>query len=318
MESPLLATQNLTKNYGSFRALDSLNLAIPPGEIFGLLGPNGSGKTTALRLMLGFLRPTQGSAKIAGFDCWEQSLEVRKRVAYLPGELRLYETMTGRRLIGFLAGLRGDAPGQTVDDLAKKLDIDIDRPLTHMSSGMKRKVALLTVLVPQVPLIILDEPTNTLDPTMRDELLDQLRRAKARGQAVLFSSHVLHEVEAVCDRVGILRQGKLVHLQEMSALRVGRTVSARLTEHVPTSGPDGEQLPPDAITGGRLTMDYSGPMPHLLEWLSKQSLEDLRIEPLGLGPIYRKYHGNDEVQDPKSIQNPRSITNPKSPIQNPK
>src|SRR6266481_5824476 len=244
---PLLVSQDLTKDYGSFRALDAVNLSLAPGEVFGLLGPNGSGKTTALRLLLGFLRPTLGTAHIAGFDCWGQGIEARKRVAYLPGELRLYENMTGRRLVKFLAGLRGDTPGREVDDLAKKLDIDVDRPLTHMSSGMKRKVALLTVLVPNVPLIVLDEPTNTLDPTMRDELLDQLRRAKDRGQTVLFSSHVLHEVEAVCDRVGILRQGKLVHLQDMADLRDGRSVSARVKETIPFNGPDGEGPSPHPL-----------------------------------------------------------------------
>ena len=292
MPSPLLHTENLTKDYGTFRALDALDLSLAPGEVFGLLGPNGSGKTTALRLMLGFLRPTHGRALIAGFDCWEQGIEARTRVAYLPGELRLYENMTGRRLVKFLAGLRGDTPGQEVHDLAKRLDIDVDRPLTHMSSGMKRKVALLTVLVPKVPLIILDEPTNTLDPNMRDELLEQLKRAKDRGQTVLFSSHVLHEVEAVCDRVGILRQGKLVHVQEMADLRDGRAVSARITGTMPILGPDGERLSPEAMdAGGRLNLTYRGPLPALLEWLAKQSLDDLRVEPLGLAPIYKKYHG---------------------------
>src|SRR5262249_29634479 len=160
-------------------ALDDMNLSLARGEVFGLLGPNGSGKSTALRLMLGFLRPTLGRAAIAGFDCWSQGVEARRRVAYLPGELRLYEAMTGRRLLKFLPDLRGAAVAPAVDALAKRLDIDIDRPLVQMSSGMKRKVALLTVLVPDVPLIILDEPTNTLDPTMRDELLEQLRQAKA-------------------------------------------------------------------------------------------------------------------------------------------
>src|SRR5262249_44477512 len=197
-------------------ALDALDLTLHPGEVFGLLGPNGSGKTTALRLILGFLRPTAGHVRVAGFDSWEDSVEVRRRVAYLPGELRLYENMTGHRLLRFLSDLRGEPVGAEVEALARKLDIDIDRPLTQMSSGMKRKVALLLVLVPKVPLIILDEPTNTLDPTMRDELLEQLRQAKRRGQGVLFSSHVLHEVEAVCDRVAILRRGELVHLQDMS------------------------------------------------------------------------------------------------------
>src|SRR5215210_1827256 len=212
----VLATEELTKDYGHFRALDGLTLSVAPGEVVGLLGPNGSGKTTALRLVLGFMRPTAGRATVSGFDCWQQSVEVRKRVAYLPGELRLYENMTGRQLVRFLGQLRGETPGPEVDALAKRLDIDPDKPLTHMSSGMKRKVALLAILLPKVPLVILDEPTNTLDPTMRDELLEQLRLARASGKAVLFSSHVLHEVEAVCDRVAILRRGKLVHLQDMT------------------------------------------------------------------------------------------------------
>ena len=287
MPDPVLATEKLTKDYGSFRALDSLTLSIAPGEIVGLLGPNGSGKTTALRLVLGFLRPTAGRAMVGGFDCWRDSVEARKRVSYLPGELRLYDTMTGRQLITFLGLLRGQTTGPEVDALAKRLDIDPDKPLTTMSSGMKRKVALLAVLVPKVPLVILDEPTNTLDPTMRDELLEQLRLAKAAGKAVLFSSHVLHEVEAVCDRVAILRKGQLVHLQDMTELRHGRHVSAKLTGPIPATGPGGEPL---ETANARLSLDYRGPLPDLLGWLARQPVEDLKIEPLGLSPIYRKHH----------------------------
>jgi ABC-2 type transport system ATP-binding protein len=291
MSAPLLVAENLTKDYGAFRALAGLNLSVAPGEVVGLLGPNGSGKSTALRLMLGFLRPTSGRARIAGFDCWADSVEARKRVAYLPGELRLYDSMTGRRLVAFLSHLRGARPGPEVDALAKKLDIDIDRPLTQMSSGMKRKVALLAVLVPNVPLIILDEPTNTLDPTMRDELLDQLHAAKARGQAVLFSSHVLHEVESVCDRVAVLRRGELVHLQPMDALREGRAVRARLTGPAPVTGPDATPLDEQARAAGRMEFTFRGPLPALLDWLARQPVADLVIEPQGLGPIYRKFHG---------------------------
>ena len=151
------------------------------------------------------MKPTAGSATIAGFDCWNDSVEVRRRVAYLPGELRLYESMTGRQLLAFLDRLRHGETAGDLNDMAKRLDIDLNRPLVQMSSGMKRKVALMTVLLPKVDLIILDEPTNTLDPIMRDELLGQLRKLRARGQAVLFSSHVLAEVEQVCDRVGILQ-----------------------------------------------------------------------------------------------------------------
>src|SRR5207249_3018271 len=139
----------------------------------------------------------------------------------------LYENMTGRQLAYFLCRLRGHAPKADLDALARRFDIDLDRPLAQLSSGMKRKVALLQVLAPHAPLLILDEPTNTLDPTMRDELLGQLGQARDAGQAVLFSSHVLSEVERVCDRVGILQRGRLVHLQDMHALRRGRLVRAR-------------------------------------------------------------------------------------------
>ena len=291
MSDALLVTRNLTKDYGSFRALSGLNLNVAPGEIVGLLGPNGSGKSTALRLMLGFLRATEGHASIAGFDCWSQGVEARKRVAYLPGELRLYDSMTGRRLVTFLSQLRGDKPGPEVDALAKKLEIDIDTRLTTMSSGMKRKVALLTVLVPRVPFIILDEPTNTLDPSMRDELLEQLAQARSRGQAVLFSSHVLQEVEAICDRVVILKNGKLAHQQLMADLKEERAVTAKLSCSAPISGPDGKALDSTAIVEGRLHLAYRGPLPTLLNWLANQQLTDLKIEPMGLGPIYRKIHG---------------------------
>jgi ABC-2 type transport system ATP-binding protein len=290
VEDPILIAHELTKDYGSFRALDTLNLQLQPGEIFGLLGPNGSGKSTAIRLMLGFMKPTLGYVKIAGFECWEQSLEVRKRVAYLPGELRLYDNMTGRQLVHFLSRLRNESVPRDIDPLAKRLDINLDKPLTQMSSGMKRKVALLQVLIPSVPLIILDEPTNTLDPVMRDELLDQLLLAKKRGQTVLFSSHVLSEVEVVCDRVGILRQGKLVHEQCMNELREGRSVSGQFA-HKPTNGPDGLPLELRTTHAGLIQFDYRGPMSKLLEWLQHQQVTDLRIDPMGLAPIYQHYHG---------------------------
>jgi ABC-2 type transport system ATP-binding protein len=289
----LLQTQNLTKQYGSFTALDDLTFAVAPGEVVGLLGPNGSGKTTALRLMLGFLKPTRGSASIGGHDCWRDSVAARRQVAYLPGELRLYENMTGRQLVHFLARLRGEEHSTEVDALARRFDIDIDRSLANLSSGMKRKVALLTVLVPRTPLVIMDEPTNALDPTMRDLLLDQVNRARDRGQAVLFSSHVLAEVERVCDRVAILQAGRLVHLQIMSQLQEGRLVQARFSG---TMGPL-PSLPGmhvRAQNDGLLTLEYSGSLPGLLSWLSAQPLAELRVEPLGLYAVYHRYHGSVE------------------------
>lgn len=289
----LLRTHQLTKHYGAFAALDDVSFAVAPGEVVGLLGPNGSGKTTALRLLLGFLRPTRGHATLGGHDCWADSVAARRLVAYLPGELRLYENMTGRQLIKFLCDLRGQPVNGEVDDLARRFDIDISRPIANLSSGMKRKIALLQVLAPHTPLVIMDEPTNALDPTMRDQLLDQVKQAKARGQAVLFSSHVLGEVERVCDRVLILQKGRLVHVQVMSELQEGRLVQATFAGPAPEPPPlAGAHL--RTRKDNRLTLEFSGDLPELLTWLSRQPLTELRMEPLGLNPIYYRYHGAAE------------------------
>jgi ABC-2 type transport system ATP-binding protein len=286
----LLETEALTKTYGSFTALDKLHLTVRQGEVFGLLGPNGSGKTTALRMLLGFLKPTSGSAKIDGGDCWHDSASVRRKVAYLPGELRLYENMTGRQLVTFLCKLRGHVAGQDVDRLARRLEIDLDRKLANLSSGMKRKVALLQVLVAQVPLVILDEPTNALDPTMREELLEQIKQMRHQGQTVLFSSHILSEVETVCDRVAILRAGQLVHLQDMKELRTGRLVHARFLKMPDqTAWPVG--LHEYSRTGATITWEYAGPLSPLCAWLGEQEIAELQLEPLGLKGIYHRYHG---------------------------
>jgi len=285
----LLQTRQLGKRYGPITALDRLELIVRPGEIVGLLGPNGSGKSTALRLFLGFLRPTSGSAHIAGHDCWRASHLARRHVAYLPGELRLYENMTGRQLVDFLGSLR---PGLTWSDpvvLARQFDIDLDRPLSQLSSGMKRKVALLAVLTPRTPLVILDEPTNTLDPTMRDELLAQLRAARDRGQAVLFSSHVLTEVEAICDRVAILRQGQLVPEQRLDELRSVQRIRVTFAGPVGTI-PDWPGLTHVEREERRAVFDWTGPLAELLGWLATQPVAELTVEPLGLARVYRRYH----------------------------
>lgn len=287
MTSPLLHTVGLTKDYGRHRALDNLDLSIPAGEVFGLLGPNGSGKSTAIRILLGMLRPTAGTAQIQGFDCWKQSVDVRRLVAYLPGELRLYDNLTGTQLLHFLAGLRGQPIAGDVDKLSRKFNIDIARPLSQLSSGMKRKIALMAVILARTPFAILDEPTNTLDPTMRDELLDQIKEARDRGQTILFSSHVLQEVEAVCHRVGILRLGKLVHLQSLDEIQSMRRVNVLFRE-------EPRQPLPAQVQVEKLNLAWKlhirGSLDPTLAWLSQTQVADLRIEPEGLTSIYQKYH----------------------------
>ncbi len=290
----LIQTNRLTKRYGDFTALDALTFSVSPGEVVGLLGPNGSGKTTALRLLMGFLRPCGGSARIAGHDCWDDGVAARRHAAYLPAELRLYENMTGRELIDFLCDLRGVRADENVLRMAKSFDIDLDRPIANLSSGMKRKVALLQVLAPRTPLVIMDEPTNALDPNMRDLLIEQVASARDAGQAVLFSSHILPEVEKACDRVIVLRRGQLVHAQTMAELEKGRLVTMRF---------NGEPPMPPALPGltvrerqaGRMVLEYTGPLAPLMGWLAGHEAEGLRVEPLGLNSIYYRFHGEPDA-----------------------
>ncbi len=285
----LLQAERLTKTFGSYRAVNALDLSMKPGEIVGILGPNGSGKSTAIRMMLGFLRPTSGHAYIAGHECWKDSVAARRHVAYLPGELRLYENMTGRELVDFLGHLRGQELSQGIARLSQTFDIDVNRPLAQLSSGMKRKIALMAVLLPETPLVILDEPTNTLDPSMRDELLSQLLAAKDRGQAVLFSSHVLSEVEHVCDRVAILKKGRLVHWQDMRNIPEVHRVRVHAT-----SPPDLSSLPREVRTvenrGKDIVFECAGDLADLLQWLARQPIAELQVEPRGLAEIYSRFH----------------------------
>jgi ABC-2 type transport system ATP-binding protein len=286
----ILETNILTKNYGPFRALDALTIEIRPGEIVGLLGPNGSGKSTALRLMLGFLRPTSGTARIAGHDCWRESHLARRHVAYLPGELRLYENMTGKQVVEFLGRLRPGVENRDYGALADRFDIDLLRPLAQLSSGMKRKVALLAVLTPHTPVLILDEPTNTLDPTMRDEFLAQLRETRRRGQAVLFSSHVLGEVEAICDRVAILKNGRLVHEEAIADLRAVQRVRVSFAAEMGTI-PDFKGLRRVTREGRHIDFEWSGPLSELLAWLGSQQVAEMKMDAVGLARVYHAYHG---------------------------
>ena len=285
----ILRADNLTKSYGSFLALDRLCLEIRPGEIVGLLGPNGSGKSTALRLMLGFLRPSAGRAWIAEHDCWSASHLARRHVTYLPGELRLYENMSGRQIVDFLTGLRPGIPIDDPNELAKRFDIDLSRPLSQLSSGMKRKVALLAVLTPRTPLVILDEPTNALDPTMRDLLLAQLTQLRQSGRTVLFSSHVLSEVEAICDRVAILRRGTLVHEQKVDMSRAAQQVRVTFGDGVDAM-PALTGLSELVREGSCLRFTWTGPLAELMGWLATRSVTQLHIEPLGLAEVYRRFH----------------------------
>jgi ABC-2 type transport system ATP-binding protein len=211
MAGSAVHTENLTKRYGSLVALDRLDLDVRPGEVFGFLGPNGAGKSTAIRLMLGLARPTAGRVQIFGVDAGDVRA-AHRLLAYVPADVALWPRLTGAEILHLLARL---GPGTDLDyraELAARFTLDLDRPAGAYSTGNRQKVALVAAFATRAPLLILDEPTSGLDPLMEREFRRAVAEARERGQTVLLSSHQLAEVEAVCDRVGILRSGRLAEV----------------------------------------------------------------------------------------------------------
>jgi ABC-2 type transport system ATP-binding protein len=287
----LVEADQLTKRYGTFTALDGCSLAVSPGEVFGLLGPNGAGKTTFLRLLLGFIHPTSGTARVAGHDCVRDSLAVRAATAYLPGEARLFRRMSGHAVLDFFAGLRRECRREEATQIARRLDLDCSRQVARMSTGMRQKLALAVVMATEATLVILDEPTANLDPTARAVVLDLVREARAAGRTVMFSSHVLSEVEATCDRVAILRAGRVVHEQSIAHLRRHHRITARLEGalgEVPAELREHVSVSHDR--DGNVILETADSLRPLLGWLSTLPLGEVRVDPVGLDGVYDRFH----------------------------
>ncbi len=299
----MIVTQGLTKRYGRVQALTNVSLQVRKGEVFGLLGPNGSGKTTTIRLLLGLLHPSAGQAQVAGFDCWRQSLEVRRRISYLPGEVRLLGGMRGEELLRYLCALRGNLGLERALALASRvMELDLRRRIRTYSTGMKQKLALSVAFADPVEILILDEPTSALDPSARNEVLNLVQAAKEAGQTVIFSGHVLSEVEQVADRVAIMRLGRLMHVEDMHERRRNlRLLLLRFEGKPPETLPEDLELQVRERNGEVLLLEHRGAAGPLLQWLAGQPLVDLAIGTEDLRTLYDKYHGPSAVPDSEEV-----------------
>lgn len=296
-------TESLGKQYRAVAALTDCTLEVGRGEVFGLLGPNGAGKTTLLRLLLGFLRPTSGRASIAGLDCYHQAVQVHRKLSYLPGEARLYRGMRGREALRFFSEVRPEGDFRRALELAAKLELDLSRRVAFMSTGMRQKLALVTALSARTELVILDEPTSNLDPTVRATVGELVLEAKQLGRTVLFSSHVLAEVEEVCDRVVILRGGRLVHTQPLSELRRQHRILLDLNGPLPPPPVHlSAELTVETLGPGQITLDTCSPLPPLLGWLATLPVREMRIEPIGLRAVYERFHPRSPLPQQRAVQ----------------
>ncbi|MCC6493584.1 MAG: ABC transporter ATP-binding protein [Pirellulales bacterium] len=287
----LIHADSLSKRYGSLVALSDCNFETKHGEILGLLGPNGAGKTTLLRLLLGYLKPSAGRARIDGLDCYRQSVAVHRRLAYLPGDARLFRHLNGRQTLELFARLRREASLARSLKIAERLQLDLSRRVRQMSTGMRQKLALAVALTPDVPLVILDEPTANLDPTVRRDVAELIHETRSEGKTVVFSSHVLPEVEDVCDRVLVLSGGRIVDSVRVSDVRRQHRIRATLTG--PLAPPPASLAAALEIThhaNGEAVIVTRGELTPLLGWLAEQPLGQLQIEPIGLRAVYERHH----------------------------
>ncbi len=239
MTTSAITLESLTKSYGKARGIVDLDLEITTGEVFGFLGPNGSGKTTTIRTVLDLIRPTSGTATVLGLDAQQHSLEIRSRTGYLPGELALYEEMTVHESLDYLVALRGGAGTDRIKELSDEFQLDLTRKIKDLSTGNKQKVGIIQAFAHEPELLVLDEPTSGLDPLMQQNVYHLIDAARNEGRTVFLSSHVLPEVERIADRVGIIRQGKLIEVATVDELkdRAVRVVEVRFG----SAGPD-EQI----------------------------------------------------------------------------
>ena len=285
--------EGLVKTYGDVRALDGIDLTVPRGEVFGFLGPNGAGKTTAIRILMDLIRPSAGRAEVLGFDAQRDTLEVRRRCGYLPGDLELYNSLTVDACLDLVASLRGDVDPRYRGELVERLRLDTGRRIGALSRGNRQKVGLTIALMAKPELVVLDEPTNGLDPLVQDEVEAILREVVADGRSVFFSSHVLAEVEQIARRVAMLRGGRIVAVSDLAEQRrlAPRRVTVAFAEPPPASAfaeLDGVRLV--SLEGCDAVFETHDEMHALIQALATQRVRTLETHEITLEELFLSYY----------------------------
>lgn len=293
----VIRTESLSTWYGPIRGIEGLNLSVEPGEVFGFLGPNGAGKTTTIRTLLNFLHPAAGRAWLFGLDTQRQSVAIQPRPGNLPGELSFEEKMRGRDLIRLFARLRGVHDLTYAEALAERLNADLSRPVRRLSRGNKQKIGLIQAMFHRPPLLILDEPTGGLDPLIQEEFLRIIAEVRAEGRTVFFSSHNLPEVERVCDRVGIVRNGRLITVESIDSLLGKSFRLLTLTFTHPVDPAPFARIPgvsEVSAQGNTITLRASDSMDRIVKLAAQYTLADLRVERPSLEDVFLTYYGGHQ------------------------
>jgi len=289
--SKVIEVRNLTKSYKDVLAVNNISFDVKKGEIFGFLGPNGAGKTTTIRVLLGYLRPNDGEAFIFGKNIKDNIVDIRKNVGYIPGELALYEHLTGKQFLDYFSSLRNtDLP--LLDDLLEIFELPLDKKIKTYSKGMKQKMGIIQAFMDDPDVVIMDEPTLGLDPLLQQKFYKFLREEKKKGRTMFFSSHILSEVDKICDRVGIIRDGDLVALESIENLKYKRGKKIR----VKLKGEPKEltSMKNAKVVDGWIEFETEGAIDPLIKKISKYTVLDIEIQEFSLEDIFMRYYSGGE------------------------
>jgi ABC-2 type transport system ATP-binding protein len=294
---PVIATSGLSKDYGSGRGLVELDLEVWQGEVFGFLGPNGAGKSTTMRLLLDLIKPTSGSAQLLGLDSVKESLAIRRRVGFLPGDLALYPKLTGRVMLDYLARLRGGVDQRVRTSLVERFNADLDRPVRELSTGSRQKLGLIQAFMHEPELLILDEPISGLDPLVQQSFHALLGEVSAQGRTVFLSSHTLSEVERVTHRVAILRQGRLVVVDSLENLRKVAMQRLEIEFSAPVDSSEFRALP--GVTeahadGSTVSVGFEGSADAVVKAAAAHDVRAIRPHEDDLEDIFLRYYRTED------------------------
>ncbi|WP_243387632.1 ABC transporter ATP-binding protein [Bacillus kexueae] len=282
----------LTKVFPSGKGIFDVTFSIDKGEVFGYLGPNGAGKSTTIRHLLGYMKPQKGSAQINGLDCWEKSAEIQRSVGYLPGEIAFLEGMNGLEFLQLLAGMRGMKDFSKRDELIERFQFDVKTPIRKMSKGMKQKVGIVAAFMHDPKILILDEPTSGLDPLMQRQFIELIEEEKRKGKTILMSSHSFAEIDRTCDRVGIIKDGKIVAIEDVHRLRTLQRklfdITLKKKEDIELLQQSGLEL--TKVNGNEIQVAVQGNYQAFLEVLAKVDVANLDVHSQSLEEIFMHYY----------------------------
>ncbi len=297
-QEPVIVIDNLFKSYGKVQAVKGISMRVEQGEIFGFLGPNGAGKTTTIRCMLDVIRPTSGTLRVLGLDAQRDKMALHQRIGYLPGDVRLPGQMTGRQVIDYFSRLQGREP-VLLKQLLERFDVEMKRPLKGYSKGMRQKIGVVLAFMCDPEVLILDEPTSGLDPLLQRTFNEFLLEEQARGKTIFMSSHIMSDVEKVCQRVAVIRQGEIITIEEVEALRqkAGQRVTVEFGDAV--SADEVAQMPGVSMVtrhNSAYHFNVSGSMDALIKALSRHEVLRLQAEEAPLEEVFLKFYENPQAE----------------------